>query len=683
MPFTKEFIDKYSTLENLVQEKFSEQNLKKIKALLSDEDFKKNCYEIQDNNHNNLLHFVCEKSDSRIAQVIFDQLKTDQNKIRRLLSTENKDGCNPILLTIKNRKEDPMKAEVLTYALNIYGNDAKELLIEKKIQNHRLPIWIAINKKIETLRAILQAKSLPNDYKKAFITQPLTYHMVFSKKDISLLDLVIEKAYDKSNVFMLELIWPYVSPFKIMTVNEVQPGDMIYGLNAPRSAVVKILKKYGSANSFYIFNSISLLEAGENDVSDFIKFVTMMGHKKYIPQSPTDDNIPKIECKLGILWAKYRNKKIYFVINDLEYDFIQFGARLRKNEYFKDSLNDFKTQGSWSSRNFKFTEAEITFIYKYYSYLSDTVVFCRINADSLLEKVPPPWEYSKLKSDWQKWLKGNFRGYKLNSFVNAMQQAKSIPELNQSTKNSGFFATFKKRKSLYSPIYAFREHGEFIRQLICIVRPTRARLETVEDESYLTFLHNQAKQVINNFDSGNHTLEKNLKDFFKQIIEESKKYMSKNKFDINNPSSQLATLIINLIDMENGLSFTIKSSMRREEYMDELHQFFKPLNSFLNELRIKLFSLNVPEEDANCLNHVNKIYKICQETLSEDISRDEFLKKISELVQVSQMRIRPKNRIFNYDFQEIVNSIGKNLSAIVEESEEAQLEMDINFKNPA
>jgi hypothetical protein len=215
---------------------------------------------------------------------------------------------------------------------------------------------------------------------------------------------------------------------------EFQPGDLLYGLDAglpedkgrnPVEAALKEVLAKQANHQLLIINPFSDWVINKNDYEGACKKELVIFddfiHKISTSIYPDDDrpffrgwSEHKMLCKLGILWAKKNDKKIHYVLDEINMSQFASGHRNRADT--------------------SVTEAEIKFIASFYEHLKDNVVFWRTDETTgNLIKAQAPWLDPATKHHWEPIMKAKER------------EMQFFPK-GQLSKNE-FFQVIKKREA--------------------------------------------------------------------------------------------------------------------------------------------------------------------------------------------------------------------------------------------
>lgn len=331
-----------------------------------------------------------------------------------------------------------------------------------------------------------------------------------------------------------------------LNLTEIKPGDLFYGLNRERELMLEFLDQKKLPNTFLTIDEINLQSqsADKKSFQDFDDFKQEMGFEK------SRNNYWRSECKIGVLWAKKNNCKIYFVIDGITYQ-----------NMLKEKV---RSSSDWSC-----TESEIAFIYKYYQYLSDNIIFCSFepqNSDkNKIKIVNPPWENDEENNQqWNNWLKTNFRTYKLAAFSNeVISNIMGKQAITTSDKiSSAFFQTFKERKTLYKPIIEKKLEYFFLESLEIITQ--QKNIKHIYSSTSLEYIEKLRHTIQEMHDYPIKPLDDKIQEIFKNLYQLTDTYIEQIKTRSSNLDDNKCFIFANRLlkafeIKENNFSINIKT----------------------------------------------------------------------------------------------------------------------------
>ena len=195
--------------------------------------------------------------------------------------------------------------------------------------------------------------------------------------------------------------------------DEFHNGDLLYGLHAgvapdkgrnpAHDALRKVLMPQ-EHHQLVIINPFSDWVLNRNNFEgaykkQLIRFKDFLDD--IVPSLLPKDEEPfiqgwsehKIICKLGLIWAKKNDKKVHYVLDDLNME--QFSSSHRNRA------------------DTSVTESEIKFIARFYEHIKDNVQFWRTDKSTgKMVKVAPPWLDPETKHHWDSYLEAQQRKMK-------------------------------------------------------------------------------------------------------------------------------------------------------------------------------------------------------------------------------------------------------------------------------
>lgn len=167
-------------------------------------------------------------------------------------------------------------------------------------------------------------------------------------------------------------------------IEKYHHGDLIYGLKKPRLEILESIAMSNKFNPDYpclIVDEIIGNTANEKDIENFYQFASDMGI--HIEKDIHMDTSAKL--KIGVLWTILNQKKIHFILDDLNMEFSS-----------KNSVH-YKYTSSYTS-------VELRFINRHWNFIKDNVIFWKKdqNSNKLIE-VKAPWVDQTQTENFQFW----------------------------------------------------------------------------------------------------------------------------------------------------------------------------------------------------------------------------------------------------------------------------------------